>query len=982
MKVLFAVSDDKISEEIVNEYKKKNKEIITYKNVYYFNAILKEIERDQTYDRIVISEELEPFTNNNYEAIDKFMFEKLDNISDEMTRNTSIVLICIDRRNKGDSLLSKLFGIGLYNALLGNDRNIPEVCKLLRMPRSKKEAKIYYGLETDEIEYKKEDENSVSENEIQNILAFYKRKEDQQDRYAEFFDNIAAQYNDTQLRLIIKYLPLNVKAILETDSEKYQSIMTFSESAYQKQKNINEGKKKNSLKMGFIDNKDGKKKLSSPVIVPSAIKKDAVKKLGRNKPINIEDEEETINEENEIKTDEIENKPVTKTIKKVNEEENKKIQQMTSRKIKAEKSLAEKNVKKKNIEEKVNDNVEPTKKKRGRPKKKVEAEVEQEVKPKRGRGRPKKNANVEADLENEEIEEDDILKVVEDDDELINAIKKPQIEDEELLDLDGEEDEDDFLDLEEEENEEDDDLLDLDDEEENEEDDDLLDLDEEEENEEEDDDLLDLDDEEENEEDDDDLLDLDEEENEEDDDLLDLDEEENEEEENEEEDDDLLDLDEEENEEEDDDLLDLDEEENEEDDDLLDLDEEENEEDDDLLDLDEEENKEEDDDLLDLDEEENKEEEDDLLDLDEEENEEEDDDLLDLDEEENEEDDDDLLDLAKEENEEDNDIFDNSKNKLIEKSNDKTRNIVIQKNNSREISVDEIDFSNLLTPDKKLAAFIGTSKNGTSFLVNNIAMILADMGIKTSILDLTKNKNSYYIFTKNEEDLRKVAYSSFDNLKNGIAQGISVNRNLSVYTALPGTNNDITDVSAILPTLIRSCSVVLLDCDFDTPISYFAAAQEIYLVQSMDILTIQPLTYFLKELKSVGIDLDKKARVIINKEQKVKNLSKNAIIGGLSSYNDPAMSYMTKLFDKDKIINYSLPLDVTTGAKYLETLVTCELSLSGYTKSFIEELRRIAMAIYSSKKGARPGKMGSIYDTNSKFSNNMNSTLDEMKRKY
>lgn len=47
MKVLFAVSNDNISESIVKKYQKDYKEIISYKNVYYFNAILKEIRKRQ-----------------------------------------------------------------------------------------------------------------------------------------------------------------------------------------------------------------------------------------------------------------------------------------------------------------------------------------------------------------------------------------------------------------------------------------------------------------------------------------------------------------------------------------------------------------------------------------------------------------------------------------------------------------------------------------------------------------------------------------------------------------------------------------------------------------------------------------------------------------------------------------------------------------------------------------------------------------------
>ena len=145
MKVLFAVSNESISEGIVKQYQKEYKEILSYKNVYYFNAILKEIQKDKTYDRIIISEELEPFSNNNYEQIDKFLFEKLDKISDEATKasgeNIDIVLITTDRRSKSDEMLTKIFGIGIYNALIGDERNIDNLCALLYQPRTKKNSK-------------------------------------------------------------------------------------------------------------------------------------------------------------------------------------------------------------------------------------------------------------------------------------------------------------------------------------------------------------------------------------------------------------------------------------------------------------------------------------------------------------------------------------------------------------------------------------------------------------------------------------------------------------------------------------------------------------------------------------------------------------------------------------------------------------------------------------------------------------------------
>ena len=58
MKVLFAVNNENISEAIIKMYQRDYKEIITYKNVYYFNAILKELQKDKSYDRVIISEDL------------------------------------------------------------------------------------------------------------------------------------------------------------------------------------------------------------------------------------------------------------------------------------------------------------------------------------------------------------------------------------------------------------------------------------------------------------------------------------------------------------------------------------------------------------------------------------------------------------------------------------------------------------------------------------------------------------------------------------------------------------------------------------------------------------------------------------------------------------------------------------------------------------------------------------------------------------
>lgn len=688
MKVLFALSDDKATENIVKEYQKEYKEIISYKNVYYFNAILKEIQKDKSYDRIVISEDLEPFASNNYDSIDKFIFEKLDNISDEATNgsgdDTDIILIATDRRAQGDNMLVKFFGIGVYSALVGQDRSVENVCELIKKPRTKKEAKQYYKIDSDDVSYQTESENDVSETEIQNILNHYKKLGRNTDKYVDSFNNIVSQYTDPQLRVIINFLPVSVKAVLEEQSPKYQELVLGG--AVKKQnkqpKNITTSytppkidkvvkvKPKSvdtnpdEIKIDMLENRINSSRMTKPVVIPSEVNSTPVR--------------ESIEESNT---------EVEETISPFDLLDNDEIQE----------------------EEKV---VEPPKKGRGRPRKNPVPQENEE--PKRGRGRPKK---VQPQEEKTEIEEPVNLFGLEQEAE----IEEPT-------------------------------------------------------------------------------------------------------------------------------------------------------------------------------------------------------------------------------------------NAIMGQSYTQT-----------------IDISSLLTRDKKIVSFVGTTKNGTSFIVNNLAELFSSMGISTAILDMTQNRDAYYIYTKNDENLRNVADTCINNLRSNIPQGIKANKNLTVYTAIPGTNQNIEDVENILATLVQNYSLVLIDCDFNTPLGYFKNSQEIYLVQSMDVLTIQPLTAFLRDLKTKDILEPQKLKIVINKEQRVSGLSPKVVIGGMAFYNDPAMTFMTELFDRNQIKHCTIPFEVQNYANYLEALVNCNITLKGYTKLFNARLKELANIVYP--------LIGKQYGSVS-FSNNTKDTLSKMKTKF
>ena len=742
MKVLFAVSNEEISESIVKRYQKEYKEIISYKNVYYFNAILKELQKDKNYDRIVISEELEAFTNTQYDQIDKFIFDKLDSISDEASNlkgeDIPIILICSDRREKSEEMLVKLFGIGIYNALLGNDRSVDNVCKLLNKPRVKKEAKTYYKIDSEDVSYQSENENDVSEVEIQNILAHYKRLGKDEKRYVESFDNIASQYNDTQLRIITKFLPLNVRAVLEEKSPKYQQIISFNSKISDNLRAQSTKKEQTEGTSGKLLNTGNKEKiLAKPVVIPSSVNLSGAKKMAKTK--------------NEVKPIEpIKEEKVVTEVRKIGP------------------MFEEKEQEKEEVE---TINQEEPKRRRGRPRKNPVPEENEVTTPKRGRGRPRKN---------------------------------PIPEEQEKMILPGlEEENEDTI------------LPGFENEEENQEDV------------------------------------------------------------------------------------------------LLPGFQEKTEETEGILPG---------------------------------------------------------VDTSNEAETISNTNYNNFENET-EKS--------IQNVNK---TYEDVDISNLLTSDRKVACFIGTSKNGTSFIVNNLAEITSKMGIDTAILDTTKNRNSYYIYTKNEEDLRKIAMNSINDLLQGSANGIQVNKNLTVYTSLPEETEGIENAGAILQTLLQKHSLVLIDCDFETPLEYFEKTQEIYLVQSFDILTIQPLTAFLRELKSKNILEANKLRVILNKAIKVRGINDKTIIGGMAYYNDPAMSFMTELFDKNTIRYIAIPFNEEVYSKYLENVINCEIAVKGYPKNIIQifnELSNMVYPLVSGKSTYVPPRV----ETNG-FTPSMNSTLNQMKNRY
>jgi len=799
MKVLFAVSNDKMSETIIKQYEKQYKEIINYKNVYYFNAILKELQRDKTYDRIVISEDLEQYASSDHEQMDNFIFGRLDSISDEASNvkgeDIPIILICEERRVKGEELLVKLFGIGIYNAIIGADRSINEVCRLINRPRSKKEAKIYYKIDSEDVLYEKNDENEVSELEIQNILAHYKKIGNDEQKIVDSFDSIASQYNNIQLKIICKFLPLNVRAVLEERSSRYLDIFAYdgiSNSVRVNNKEEKQIKKYQTMKKKHEEEtkgtseimlKSNENALREPVVIPSAMSSNTKKVIKTVDPVIPE-----IKEESEFE-------PIYNTEEEMPEESNNTNEEIIN----------------KIEEDKVETPVQPVKRGRGRPKKIVTEQPQVEQVPKRKRGRPRKNEVVEEEsvlpgfseekLSNTVAEEENesILPGFSDLEQNNTTKLEPEEEDETTLPgfAEEEETEDEYNSI--------------------------------------------------------------------------------------------------------------------------------------------------------------------------------------------------LPGFGQEENEK-TEIYSKPENTVVPQYKEDSGNVssvnnVIEENyqipnmRPKVPQYEELDMNRILAPNQKIVAFVGTSKNGTSFLVNNVAEILSLNNVNTAILDLTKNRNAYYIYTKNEEMLRNKANECIKKLKDGVADGIEIHKNLTVYTSAFDVE-EIENVEPIIQTLLTKHNMVLLDCDFDTPDRYFKYSKEIYLVQSMDILTIQPLTLFLRKLSDKGAFSEEKARVVLNKYIKTKELNEDILVGGISIYNDASMTVRKELFNRKTVKRITIPFETETYLRYLNGLVICDVSLKGYSKKILQSLKQLATSVYSTSNSSNGGKYTPPSVKNTTFSSSMNSTLEQMSKRY
>lgn len=244
---------------------------------------------------------------------------------------------------------------------------------------------------------------------------------------------------------------------------------------------------------------------------------------------------------------------------------------------------------------------------------------------------------------------------------------------------------------------------------------------------------------------------------------------------------------------------------------------------------------------------------------------------------------------------------------------------------------------------KKVVCLVGAPKVGTTFCINAISTSLYKRDVKVGIVDLTRKRDSYTLYTYDNEGKRSIAAESMKYASNGLNEPLVYGK-LSIYTGVPGEDRKQYNAANVVETALSNNSVVLIDCDFSTPVDYYRLAQEIYIVQDMDVLNVNLITIFLRELKARGIPMNK-VRVIINKHVKCALTAKD-ILDGIATYTSPDLKMFDDLFTASEMTYYILPFEQENYTKYIEMMYKYSNAFSSFTKEFKENLDQIVNAIY------------------------------------
>ena len=322
MKVLFAIRDDNnIVDTIVRKYQRDYNKKLVYKEVKNFTAILRELQQNNNYDRIVISDDIDEKINKS-ENKSKLILTKLKSIrSVALKDDKQIPIIFFSDNNK---LTNYLYELNIYNGIIGTDITKKRIYELMLKPRNRLQAKDYYKI-NDEVVNKakktiekvnkknvenkiRKDEKKVVKSEKNKIVDTNKEKSNNlvsdvekaikylnqvgldEEKYVKKFDNICSKLSKEELQIVIKSLSLRTKKILKNNSSKYNKLVSVVVKDNEKTK----AKEESTVKRGRGRPRKEKKEEEPAVKRKRGRPRKTVESIEENEPIkkNVEENKE------------------------------------------------------------------------------------------------------------------------------------------------------------------------------------------------------------------------------------------------------------------------------------------------------------------------------------------------------------------------------------------------------------------------------------------------------------------------------------------------------------------------------------------------------------------------------------------------------------------------------------------------------------------------------------------------------------------
>ena len=153
---------------------------------------------------------------------------------------------------------------------------------------------------------------------------------------------------------------------------------------------------------------------------------------------------------------------------------------------------------------------------------------------------------------------------------------------------------------------------------------------------------------------------------------------------------------------------------------------------------------------------------------------------------------------------------------------------------------------------------------------------------------------------------------------------------------------------SVIDTAKENCNLLIIDCDYTTPIEYLEKAQEIYVVQDLDLLKVRETQEYFRDLKSRNIDWSK-LRVIFNNVVPCKITPKQLIKNGLTYYSDTTNTY-TEEFERIKQY-IEINLEPANYSNYIDGMNSGRINFDKFSVDFKQKIDALSKLVYGKVSG-------------------------------